>query len=291
MIDKNEKLRKISDGTFQEAEPPQDRSRPLEWRRSFNFVNLPLKNVQIVNSCTVHDTDFDLNAEEKVNPVDLIKPNVAAKTAITGILDEEKVRDSIYFAVKEKKDGNTYKIERHRGETKITLRSGEPTEASKNTPAGLYRGNAFRLNFDPGEDDLCFELSMPEKQINALIASLRADENSAVEVGAHLLSFTYEVDDALREHYHPRDIVINDSSLCFVSWATVTSKVGQHVLKHDPDFEEEESNDEHNEEPALEQHPHKELLQSVKFYSKPLSSLVTAIWVLIIIVALHAFFR
>lgn len=291
MIGKNEKLRKTSDEIFQEAEPPNDRGRPLEWRRSFNFVSLPLKNVQVANSCTIHDTDFDLNEERKTNPVDLIKPNVTTKTTITGILDEEKARDSIYFAVKNKQDGDTYSIERHRGETKITLKSGEPTEAGKNTPAGLYWGNAFRMNFDPSEDDLCFELSMPEKQINSLVAYLRADENAVIEVGARLLSFTFEVDDALREPYHPKDIVINDSTLCFASWAEVTSRIGQHNLQHDSELEEEETNDEHHEEPTLAQRAHQELLQAITSYSKPLSSLVTAIWALIIVIALYAFFR
>jgi hypothetical protein len=291
LIGRTEKLRKISDGIFQEAEPPEDRSRPLEWRRSFNFISLPLKNVQVVNSCTVHDTDFDLDEEKNANPVNLIKPNVAAKIAITGILDEEKVRDSIYFAVKVSKEGDLYGIERHRGETKITLKSGEPTETGKNAPAGLYWGNAFRMNFDPGEDDLCFELSMPEKQINTLVASLRADQSSIFEVEAHLLSYTFEVDDALREPYHPRDIVINDSTLCFASWAGVTSKMGQHELQADSEHEKEEVNDEYYEEPTLEKRSHQEVLQAITSYSKPLSSLVTAIWVLIIVIALNALFR
>lgn len=56
MID--EQLRKVSDSIFQEATPPEDRSSPLEWRRSLNFINIPLKSIKIVTSCNVHDTDF-----------------------------------------------------------------------------------------------------------------------------------------------------------------------------------------------------------------------------------------
>ena len=131
MIGKNEKLRKISDGIFQEAQPPEDRSRPLEWRRSFNFVRLPLKNVQVINSCTVHDSDFVLDDERNANPINLIKPNITSKIAITGILDEDKTRDSIYFAIKENKDGDIYGIGRHKGKTIITIKSGEPTEEGR----------------------------------------------------------------------------------------------------------------------------------------------------------------
>lgn len=264
MIGKNEKLIKISDGIFQKAQPPKDRSRPLEWRRSFNFVRLPLKNVQVINSCTVHDSDFALDDERSANPVNLIKSNITSKIAITGILDEDKTRDSIYFAIEENKGGDIYGIGRHKGKTIITIKSGEPTEEGKNIPAGLYWGNAFRMNVDHGENDLCFELSMPKKQIDSLVASLRADQGSIFEVGAYLLSYTFEVDDALREHYHPRDIVINDSALCFTSWAGVTLN--------------------------LEKRSHQELLQAITSYSKPLTNLVKAILALIVVIALNALF-
>jgi len=290
LISTNEKLRKISDAIFQEAQPPEDRSRPLEWRRSFNFVRLPLKNVQVINSCTVHDCDFVLDDERNANPVNLIKPNVKSKISITGILDEDKTRDSIYFAIKENKDGDIYGIGRHKGKTTITIKSGEPTEEQKNAPAGLYWGNAFRMNFDPGEDDLCFELSMPEEQINTLVASLRADQNSITELGAYLLSYTFEVDDALREHYHPRDIVINDSTLCFAAWSGVTSKIGAQELQGDLE-QVEEDDAEYHEEQTVEPRSHQELLQAITSYSKPLTSLVTAIWVLIVVIALNALFR
>ncbi len=291
MIGKNEKLRKISDEIFQEAQPPEHRSRPLEWRRSFNFVKLPLKNVQVINSCTVHDSDFVLDDERNANPVNLIKPNLTSMIAITGILDEDKARDSIYFAIKENKDGDIYGIGRHKGKIIITIKSGEPTEEGKNTPAGLYWGNAFRMNFDPGEDDLCFELSMPEKQINTLVASLRADQGFIFEVGAYLLSYTFEVDNALRETYHSRDIVINDSTLCFASWAGVTSKIGAHELQSDLENDKEEDNEEYHKRANLRPTLPLGAAASYNVLFKPLTSLVTAIWVLIIVIALNALFR
>jgi hypothetical protein len=286
-VRQNAKLKKISDAVFQEAEPRKDQSRSFEWRRRFNVVILPLKNIQIVNSCTIHDTDFDLDEEKKANPVELVKSRVATTIAITSILAEGSMRDSIYFAVEEEKGGDIYGIERHRGKTKITLRSGEPTEAGGDRPAGLYWGNAFRMNFDPGEDDLCFELCMSERQISSLVASLRANENSLVEVSVHLLSFTFEVDDALREPYHPMDIVMNDSALCFLSWARVASKVGWHELERSADDPDEEVENEEHTEPTAEERSRHGLIQAVTSYSKPLSSLVTAVWVLIIVIVLH----
>lgn len=291
MIGKNEKLRRTSESIFQEADPPKDRSRPLEWRRRFNFIDLPLRNVQIVNSCAVHDTEFHLIEEKEVDPVTLLRTNLSTKTAITGILDEVKVRDRFYFAVKNTQEEGIYSVERPQGQVRVTLKAGEPTEESDSTPGGLYLGNAFRLDFEPGEDDLCIDLSFPEKQINSLIAALRADENAVIEVGADLLSFTFEVDDALREHYDPRDIVIDDSTLCFASWASVKSKIGQHLIQRDSEPEEVETDDEHRYEMTAEQRSHQELMQVLSSYSKPLNGLVKAMWALVIVIALHAFFN
>lgn len=291
LISTNKKLRKISDAIFQEAQPPEDESRPLEWRRSFNFVSLPLKNVQVINSCTVHDCDFVLVGERNANPANLIKPNVTSRIAITGVLDEGKTRDTIYFAINENKDGEIYGIGRHKGKTLVTIKSGEPTEEGKNAPAGLYWGNALRVNFDPGEDDLCFELSMPEEQINSLITSLKADQNSMIEVGAYLLSYTFEVDDALREHYHPRDIVINESTLCFASWSGVTSKIGVQELQGNLGHNEDDDDGEYHNEQTVKKRSHQELLQAITSCSKPLTSLVAAIWVLIVVITLNALFR
>lgn len=290
MVKLNEKLKKISDSIFQEAEPPEGRSSPLEWKRRFNFVSLPLKNIQIINNCTVHDIEFGLN-EEKSNPHALINPKIATQTAITGILDEDRVRDGIYFAVENEDEEGIYSIERGGGETKITLKSGEPIETEeKDTPSGLYWGLAFRMNDTPGEDGLDFDLSIPQDQMNFLISALRADENSAVEIGAYLLSFTFEVEDFFREHYHRRDFVINEMTDCFVSRVQITSNVGQQYIKPNVETEEERDTDLYQEVLTPEQQSHQELLKTLLSYSKPLNRLVTAVWVLIIIIALHAFF-
>lgn len=300
MILRDEKLRKVSDGIFQEAEPPEDRSRPLEWRRSFNFVNLPLKNIRIITGCSVHETEFCWEAEKSVNPLKLVKPNISDNIAITGTLDEDQMRDRIYCAVESKEEEGLFSVERVAGLQKVTLKAGKPSEESEKMPAGLYWGSAFRLNFDPGEDDLCFELCIPKDQMLSLIAAIRADENATTEVRANLLSFTFEVDDALREHYHSRDIVINDLTPCFVSWVGVTSKIGNHSVQSESENEDrvalpmpwDEADHPHDEEQITpEQRSYQELLQVLLSYSKPLNNLVTALWVLIVVIAMYAFFK
>jgi hypothetical protein len=289
LIKLGEKLIKVSDSIFQEAEPPEDRNRPLEWQRNFNIINLPLKNLKIITHCSVHDTEFDWEEEKSVNPIKLVKPKISDTIAITGELDEHKVRDQIYFAVM--KEEGTFSVERSMGTSRITLRAGSPSEGNEKMPAGLYSGSAFRSNFHPSEDDLCFDLYLPKPQVLSLIAAIRADENATTEVGAYLLSFTYEVDDFFREHYHSRDLIINDSALCFVSWVEVRSKIGSHYIPSESDASESNEADSYNEEQVtLEQRSHRELLAVLLSYSKPLNKLVTALWTLIAAVVLYVFF-
>lgn len=294
MITGDEKLRKVSDGIFQEAEPPEDRSSPLEWRRSFNFINLPLTNIKIVTSCSVHDIDFEWEEEKSKEPLKLVRADVSQQIAITGIVDEEQMRDSIYFAVENKEKKDLFSVERALGKTNVSIKVGAPSEENERTPIGLYYGTAFRMNFEPGEDGIYFELTAPKEQLLSLISALKGDPNSTVEVGAHLLSFTYEVDDALREHYHPRDIILNDStawSWCFLSRAGVTSKIGEHHLESESEYDEEdEIEDTHQDELTPEQRAHQELLQVLLSYLKPVNGLVAAIWVLIVVIALSAIF-
>jgi hypothetical protein len=211
------------------------------------------------------------------------------RIAITGILDEDQMRDRIYCAVENKEKEGMFSVERAGGQTKITLKADEPSEESEKIPAGIYRGNAFRMNFEPGEDDLCFELSIPKDQILSLIEALRADENAIVPIDAHLLSFTYELDDALREPYHSRDIIMEDLTPCFVSWAGVTSKIGQHYIQSDSEYEDEKTDLYEEEQITPEQRSHQELMQVLLSFSKSLNNLVVALWVLIFVIILYAF--
>lgn len=296
MILNNERLRKTSEKIFQEANPPDGRGRPLEWRRNFNFVYLPLKDVKIINGITVHDRDYSWDDEKGEEPLRLLKPSLSDNISIVGVLDENKVRDSIYYAVEGDEEG-LYSVEGVKGQTKITLRSGPPTNESKDVPAGLFWGMAFRLNYEPGQDELCFDLTVPKEQIQSLTSILKEQSNALVEVGAYLLSFTYEVDDALREPYHPQDFIINDSTKCFVSWVNVTSGAG--INDRSPDVEEVESDessqyvdqDSKESEIEKEQQTHHELLSVLLSYLKPLNSLVLAVWVLIAVITASLFIR
>ena len=66
MVSSDERLKKVSDVIYQEANPPEDRHRPLEWPRNFNFVCLALKNVKIISNFNVHDSMLP-SPERRIN--------------------------------------------------------------------------------------------------------------------------------------------------------------------------------------------------------------------------------
>lgn len=277
----------VSDGIFQEAEPPEDRSRPLEWRRSFNPVILPLKNLSINTTCNIHDTDFEWDDKKSENPLKLVKPEISQLISISAYVDEDELKDKIYCTVQDDEDDTLFTTERPQGHLRVNLKPGNPSEESERLPQGIYHGNAFRMNYEPGEDDFYFELTMPKSEFESLISSVKSDSNPKLEVCVHLLSFTYEVDDFLSEPYHSKDIVVNDSTHCYISWVNSSYKIGQHTYPK-PDEDEYEDYD-YSEELPPEQQRHLELVQALLTYLKPLNSIVTAIWVLIIVIVLYAF--
>lgn len=288
MIIGDEKLKKVSDGVFQEADPPEDRSRPLEWRRSFNPIVLPLRNLSINSSCNIHETEFEWDEEKSPNPLKLVKAEISRRTTVSAYVNEDDFRDRIYCTVKDDDDETLFTTERPQGDMRVSLREGSPSEVSDRLPPGIYHGVAFRMNYDPGEDDLHFDLSMPKEEFELLLSSIESDSNPKLEVCVQLLSFTYEVDDCLREHYHARDIVIGDSANCYISWVNHSRKIGQHVYPKPEEDEYEDEMTDYREELPPEQQRHLQLLQTLNTYLKPLNRIVLALWVLIIVIVVSA---
>jgi len=223
MISNNEALRKISDVVYQEANPPNDRNRPLEWRRHFNFIRLPLKNIKIISDFKVSNSNWDIDNKHATSPWHLIKPEINTTRSISGLVDNEKTRDTIYCTLVDGDNKEISKLEKPSGNTKVVLKTGKPIEGNESFPNGIYHGICFRADFEPGEDYLCFELQLPEKQIEDILKHLAQNPNTQIEVGVNLLSFSYEVDDFLSEWYHPRDLFIEKGAAAPVAWVNIST--------------------------------------------------------------------
>ena len=278
------KLKKTSDSIFQEAEEPKDSSRPLEWRRGFNRLSLRLKNVEIITYVNTHDTYGSFDDDFEDDPVKLIKPDINTSLIIKAVVDEELMRDTIYCAEHDGEDDDFFILERQKGKIHIILRSGKPTQENEKFPDGIFLGRCFRMNYDPGEDDITFDMSIPEEQLNTLANNLQSDPLSTINLEVELLSFSFEVDDALREYYHPRDIFIHDLSYAFLSGIRLASKIGTHTLEMNQDDDIDEPK-----ELSLEQQSHRELVQVLMNLKKPLNSIVFAIWVIVFVLGTSIF--
>jgi hypothetical protein len=283
MVLSNEILKKISDAVYQEAFPPEDRHRPLEWRRSFNFVCLPLKTIKIVTNYNVQYSDWDLNKEHTDSPWQLIKPDIRTNRSIYSLVNEEEMRDTIYCAVTEGKEEGTTRLERSSDHMNVTLIAGQPTpEGNPHFPSGIYGGTCFRSNVRAGEDYLCFEMYLPENQLNDIIECLNQDPNAKLVVGVNLLSFSSEVDDALREWHHPRDLFIEDSSAAPLKWVNTSSIVGARLDSSDEQSKEHDSSD--RDDAPVRNASTTQAPIDLSPVTKALGRLTVAFWVLIAVV-------
>jgi hypothetical protein len=295
MILPSEKLRKVSSSIFQELESQKNRSRPLEWQRGFNTIGLPLRNIEIVTSLKTHDKDWDIHREHIDNPTKLIKPDVQAQTTITAFVNEDFMRDRLYCAAlcehDEQKD--IFALERPRGDTKVILTSSALRDKGDLFPNGVYPGTCFHVNYGSDEEHIAFEMSLPDEQMKAVIAELQANTNVNLRLNVHLLSFSYEVDDFLREHYHRRDLFIHEDPCAFVSSVVITSEVGEHssVIANEPEELDSDAISDELQEPSNQEVLLSRQLKALLTLQEPLSKILFALWILIIAVTGNLFFR
>ncbi|AEF04785.1 hypothetical protein ambt_16390 [Alteromonas naphthalenivorans] len=254
---------------------------------------MPLQNVKVITSLKTHKKDYDFSGKLKNTPEKQITADVSTEIIISGQVDYEKFADNIY-CLDETDKNDEFIIVRPKGSIKVNLRSGEPARDPKDNEKqvinqGVFWGSCFRMNYDPGEDDIIFEMYMPEAQVHALAERYDLDSDAKLEVYSELASFTYEVDDSLREPYHSRDLVINDGATAFVSGVSLSSTVGPQETNEPDDSEEEFADtiiDEHESIP--EQVAHQQLLQVITNLQLPLKSIITAIWALALAVIISA---
>ena len=210
----NENLRFINENTFQEATPPADRSRPLEWRRSFNTVAFETVAQSVEYLYTVNEVDqfaeFDQHPDQGSQPV----VNTAAKRRIriNFSISQDKLRDSIFFTDETEKGSGVYQLRPTMGDIQISLSEVEPTEQHGPYGPGTYPGLAFNTNFEALNNSLCIEVGAPTSQLEEITAELKDGYSSVLQVVIGMQSFSYEVDDALRDWHHPRDLFVHGSA-------------------------------------------------------------------------------
>jgi hypothetical protein len=68
---------------------------------------------------------------------------------------------------------------------------------------------AFHANSAPGEDYICIQVGIPAEELNEIFRQWQSNPSIRLSASIALQSFSFEVDDALREWYHPRELFIH----------------------------------------------------------------------------------
>jgi hypothetical protein len=224
MYTTGDKLKKVSDTVFQEANPPADRKKPLKWNREFHVVHGEMKNARLVTSFTVNQVKSSFSLSLGEPKTEAVTSDLKRTIAIRGELDKERFRDTILFAVKAKDEGEVYSLERPEGEIRVTISSGEPLSSEDGTYKDVYRGDIGRLDFMPGKDGIYVDVTAPPDHMEELARMLSEEPELPVSVFVRVCTFTFEVDDFFLEPHYRREMFVDGTALAFLDTIRISSR-------------------------------------------------------------------
>jgi hypothetical protein len=218
MILAEERLRLKDSYTFVEAEPPEDRSRPLEWRRSLNYLRFEATLFTVDSTHWINESDmasdiFTQSENKAREVIPLVKRAVRAKISVSSKINFEEIRDSFYKTVEQDKDEKIYVVSRSTRAKNLILNlsEGEPKPEDWGIfKTGSYYGNAGF--YDDDSADLTLDITASKDAIKDLLDTISSNDLDRVIFNVVISSFSDEVDDSLRDWYHPRDLLIHGFS-------------------------------------------------------------------------------
>lgn len=153
----------------------------------------------------------------------------------------------------------------------------------------LHSGSVFFMGDDYSNLHFCFY--MPKEHIISLIASLRENKDSSLDVSASIVSYSYVPDMHLHVYDYQNNILIDASKMsqCFITGAYLKFNINPPEIKKEMTVDDNDDEEEHN-QPVNE--INNELIEAVKevirVVFKPLLNITTAIWALIFtLIILH----
>ena len=236
------KLRFRNAHTF-EDESSGKQDRPLEWRRSFNTVSYIGKSPSIERLYSVNEIEYIDEPPDSENSPDLDKQAIVAtpkpiKNLRVGFhVSQDELRDVIYCTEETEGRSDIYTLSRPRGDVRIFLTDKPPTDGRGPFGSGAYTGLAFRTDYESDESYLCIDVSVPSTHLEEIASELQRNPSLEMHVQIAIQSFSYEVDDALREWYHPRDLFIHrdaaPAAVVSVRTAKSAPQVAETTLEDD----------------------------------------------------------
>lgn len=273
------KLKKSTDSVFKEIEE-QSSGRRLEWRKGWNGITFKIIGLKVVKRLNVNDFDISFDAdEEKLSSS--AQSNIYQRWIIKGTIDSSSLDDNLYYMT-ETEESDVYEFERVVSPINVEVMSLAHEERES------IPGAAYRINYKPGVDYLSFSFFAPEKELQALCEQVINDDRSEVIIATRLLSFTFEVDDALREPWHSRDIgLLEDGSRSIIESISVEIPVESKTSDQEPVSEDDLSlslsaEKAGDEEPKLDVLPN----QTHGIRREDFRLLTYAVWALVILFAI-----
>jgi hypothetical protein len=286
MYKSEKKLRKVNANILQEANPPKDGSRALEWRKSFNYVNFSIKKIEVVSNFFVNEKEFlsTIKFKQIEHPkkndreiFDYIKPNTKIVRRIEGVVDECK--DLIYELLECENEESVYKYERPESAIRIQIKELEELEKNEIFPNGVYYGSMFRfVEKHEGSDCFYIECTIPPSHMDELLNKLSANPHSSISASINLLSFTSEVEDSLGEYWMSKRLLIESSTYAIIDSIHISEK--SDSVKDSYNNLPEEISEKETE--ARSNFPRNNL-------ENLLSGVVKALWVIAIALIIHLF--
>ena len=120
-------LRLKDEYTFEEAEIPPSRERPLEWRRSFNVLRFKACELRVEYVYTINEVEYFNHspardsASGKSTSSPYITPVGTRKLVIGATASASDLRDTIYVAKEKEKGGPLFTFVRPRGPLQVVL--------------------------------------------------------------------------------------------------------------------------------------------------------------------------
>ena len=151
-----------------------------------------------------------------------------------------------------------------------------------------YLGTSFVFTHGDEGEELILDVNVPPAQIEQLIAALRRDPNTTVQLSARVRAFTNEMDDALKEWYHPQDILVEDANPATIESWSFTSAINptapQAIAAESSDDEDD------GDAPSTPQPAPVQPAPDFSALARSLNRLATVLWVAEILLALKTLF-
>jgi len=218
MIVSEQKLWLRDSRTLVEAEPSDDQTRPFEWRLSLNYLRFEATKFSVDLTHWINESDRlsrmvnDAVTDSSVASP-LIRKALRSRISVSTKVSFDEIRDRIYNTQEFDQDKNLFTVSR---ETRAVYLACTISECDPiNEDSGVFSSGAFYGSagfYDDNSDELTLEITASKEVLSDLIKAISSGNLDKVLFNVVISSFSYEVDDALRDWHHSRDLLVNGFS-------------------------------------------------------------------------------